>query len=211
MTNGSRSQHLARAVRLEYLTVGWNIVEGIIAVSAGLAAGSVALLAFGIDSFVEMTSGAILAWRLLAETKARDAEAVEALDRKARKLVGISLFLLGAWVLFDATRALWTRDKPEASVVGIVVTSVSLLVMSWLAREKRRSAAALKSRALESDSFQTTACWWLSLITLAGIGVNTAFGWWWADPVAALGATVFIIREAREAWRGEDSCSDCGH
>jgi divalent metal cation (Fe/Co/Zn/Cd) transporter len=207
-----RSQQLSRALRLEYLTVSWNVLEGVVAVAAGLAAGSVALFAFGIDSFVETASGAILVWRLLAEARACDVEQIEALDRQARKLVGLSLFLLAAWVVFDAFRTLWKQDRPEVSVAGIVLTSVSLVVMWWLARAKRRAAAALASRALESDSFQTTACWWLSLITLAGIALNAAFGWWWADPVAALGAAVFIVREGVEAWRGEDECRDgCPH
>lgn len=204
----SRKTHLAGALRLEYLTVSWNIIEGVIAVVAGVAADSIALLAFGIDSFVETASGAILVWRLRAESKAREPEAIEALDRRARKLVGVSLFLLAAWVVFDSGRALWTRDRPDASPVGIALTAVSLAVMWWLARAKRRAAAALHSRALQSDSFQTTACWWLSLITLAGMALNAVFGWWWADPAAALGATGFIVKEGLEAWRGEDECHD---
>ena len=124
-----------------------------------------------------------------------------------RRLVGASLFLLAAYVAFDAVKSLLMRDRPEPTTVGIVITSISLVVMWWLARAKRRTAAALGSRALEADSFQTTACFWLSLITLAGIALNAAFGWWWADPVAALGMIPFLVKEGREAWRGE-AC-DC--
>lgn len=199
-----RARHLQRGLRLEYLTVGWNVVEGVVSVAAALAAGSVALLGFGIDSFVETTSGLVLIWRLRAEGRARDPEEIERLDQRAHKLVALSLFLLAAWVAFDAVRAIVTGERPEATGVGIAITSLSLGVMWWLARAKRRTARALGSRALEADSFQTTACWWLSLVTLAGIGLNAAFGWWWADPAAALGMTWFLVSEGREAWRGED-------
>lgn len=202
--NENRSGLLKRALRLEYLTVGWNVVEAVIAIGAGLAANSVALLGFGIDSVVESASGAVLIWRLRAENDGLDAAAIERLDRRAHKLVAGSLFALAAYVLVDALRALWVQDRPEASVVGIVLTSLSMLVMAWLARAKRRTAALLQSRALEADSFQTSACWWLSVIALAGIGLNAVLGWWWADPVAALGMVAFIVREAREGWRGEE-------
>jgi divalent metal cation (Fe/Co/Zn/Cd) transporter len=201
-----RAEDRSRALRLEYLTVGWNIIEGLVSVAAALAAGSVALLGFGVDSFVETTSGAILIWRLLAESRARDAEAIERLDKRAHKLVAVSLFLLAAYVAFEAAKALVTQERPEPTLVGMAITSVSIGVMMWLARAKRRAAIALGSRALEADSFQTTACWWLSIITLTGIGLNAAFGWWWADPVAALGMTYFLASEGRQAWRGEDEC-----
>lgn len=194
----------AHALRLEYFSLGWNLAEGVIAVAAALAAGSVALLGFGLDSFVESASAVVLVWRLRAEAHAHDAAAVERLDRRAHRLVGVSLFLLAAWVVLDASLALWNRERPSASPVGIALTSVSIVLMMWLARAKRRTAAALASRALAADSFQTTACWWLSVVTLAGIGLNAAFGWWWADPVAALAMTAFLVREGREAWRGED-------
>ena len=199
-----RRELLRRALGLEILTVGWNIAEGLIAVAAAVAAGSVALLGFGVDSFVESASGGILLWRLRAEKGMRDARAIERLDRRAHQLVGVSLFLLAAYVAVDAGLALWHRERPEASPVGIALTLISLGVMVWLARAKRRAAVGLGSRALEADAFQTTACWWLSLITLAGLALNAAFGWWWADPAAALGMTVFLVREGSEAWRGDD-------
>jgi divalent metal cation (Fe/Co/Zn/Cd) transporter len=202
-TTPERSAQLQRGLRLELLTVGWNVVEALVAILAALAAGSIALLGFGIDSVIETTSGAILLWRLRAERTARSREDVERLDHRARRLVGLSLFLLAAYVALDAGKALWLREHPRTTVPGIVLTAISLVAMWWLARAKRRVAAALESRALEADSFQTTACFWLSLITLAGIGLNGALGWWWADPVAALGFVPFLIKEGREAWRGE--------
>lgn len=202
-----RAGLLRRALLLEIVTVGWNVIEGAIAVTAAMAAGSVALLGFGIDSFVESFSGGILLWRLRAERREMSGAEIERLDRGARKLVAVSLFLLAGWVAFDAARALWERDRPETSLVGIILTAVSIFVMLWLGREKRRAAAALGSRALAADAFQTTACWWLSIITLAGIGLNALLGWWWADPAAALAMTALIVHEGREAWRGEEC--DC--
>ena len=193
-----------RGLRLEYLTFGWNIVEGVIAVTAAVAAGSVALLGFGIDSFVESASAAVLIWRLRAEQGTSDAQAVEALEHRAGKLVGLSFFGLSLYIWIDSVLTLWTKERPDASPVGIAVTSLSVGVMWWLAREKRQTARALGSRSLEADSAQTQACWWLSLIVLAGIALNAAFGWWWADPVAALGMTYFLVREGLEAWRGDD-------
>ena len=201
-----RRRHLATALRLEYVTVGWNVAEGLIAVSAALAAGSVVLLGFGIDSFVECASGLVLTWRLLAERRGRERADIEALDRRAHKLVAVSLFLLAAYIALDAGFALYSREVPHRSLVGIALTSISIGVMIWLGRAKRRAAAALGSRALEADAFQTTACWWLSIAALGGLGLNALWGWWWADPVAALVMAGIIVREGREAWRGDDCC-----
>jgi divalent metal cation (Fe/Co/Zn/Cd) transporter len=202
-----RALLLRRALALTVLTVGWNVVEGVVAVTAALAAGSVALLGFGVDSFVESTSGGVMLWRLLAERHARNTQAVERLDRRAHQLIGLSLFLLAGFIAVDAVTTLRGSEEVKPSLVGLLLTSLSLGVMVWLARAKRRTAVALGSRAMEADAFQTTACWWLSLITLVGIGLNAAFGWWWADPVAALGMTFFLVKEGREAWHGEDCCA----
>ena len=135
-------------------------------------------------------------------------EGIERLDARAHKLVGASLFALAAYIAVDALHALWTGERPNPSIVGMALTAISIVVMQWLARAKRRAAARLSSRALEADAFQTTACVWLSIIVLVGVGLNAVFGWWWADPVAALGMTWFIGKEGREGWHGED-CS-CG-
>ncbi len=199
---------LRRALRLEWLTVGWNIVEGLIAIAAGLAAGSVALVGFGIDSFVESASGSILIWRLLAERRTTDPERVEVVERRAQRLVAGSLVALAAWIAFDAVTALAGGERPEPSLVGIALAVVSLVTMWWLAREKRRVARGLDSRAMAADAFQTDACFWLSVFLLVGIGLNALFGFWWADPIAALAMTAFILREAREAWRGEEDEED---
>lgn len=196
---------LRRGLRLEYVTVGWNVVEGVIAVGAALAAGSVALLGFGIDSFVETISGLVLVWRLRAEVAGTvDSETIEAIERRAERLVGGAFFILAVYIAFDAVTTLFAQEKPEASPVGIVLTAVSIAVMLWLARAKRRVAASLGSRALAADAQQTQACWYLSVVVLVGIGLNAALGWWWADPVAALGVVVILLREGLEAWRGQD-------
>lgn len=200
-----RTALLKKASRLEYFTVGWNVVEGVIAVAAALAAGSVALLGFGLDSFVESTSGLILLWRLSKERRSTDAsaEGIERLDHRAQRLVGATLFLLAGYIAVDSAMALWNGERPEVSFVGLGLVSLSIAVMWWLAQAKAQAARELESRALQADSFQTLACWWLSMVTLVGLGLNAAFGWWWADPVAALGVAAFVVREGREAWRGE--------
>jgi divalent metal cation (Fe/Co/Zn/Cd) transporter len=200
----SRPALLRRALRLEYLTVGWNIIEGVIAIAAATASGSVALLGFGIDSFVESASGSVMIWRLLAERNATTEERIEQAERRARKLVAGSLVLLAAYIAWDSITSILAGDRPQPSLVGILLAIASLSVMWWLARQKRSVGIALGSRAMTADAFQTDACFWLSLFLLVGIGANALFGLWWADPLAALGMTVFIGREALEAWRGEE-------
>ena len=200
-----RPAQLRRGLHLEFLTVGWNVAEGVIAVGAALAAGSVALLGFGIDSFVETISGLVLIWRLRREADGTlDEEAIEAIERRAERLVGGAFFLLAAYITFDAVTTLLAQEKPEASPVGIALTALSIAVMLWLARAKRRVAGELGSGALAADAEQTQACWYLSVVVLAGIGLNALLGWWWADPVAALAVVVLLVREGREAWRGEE-------
>lgn len=207
LTSSDRAAWLRRALRLEYLTVGWNVVEGVVALTAAALAGSVALVGFGVDSFVESASGSVLIWRLLAERRASDPQRIERVERRAERLVASSLVGLAVFVAADAVLALARGNRPEASPVGVALTATSLAVMWWLARAKRRVARRLASRALQADAFQTTACWWLSLVTLVGLGLNAWFGWWWADPLAALAMTYFLVSEALEAWHGEDERS----
>ncbi|TAL12867.1 MAG: hypothetical protein EPO00_01390 [Chloroflexota bacterium] len=205
MTATARAGLLTRGLRLEYLTVGWNIAEGLIAVGAGIAAGSIALIGFGVDSFVETISGGVLIWRLSAEARGNlDEEAVERTEERAERLVGVAFLLLAAYVAFEAVRSLINLEEPHASPVGIALTALSIAVMLWLARAKRRTGEALDSRALVADAQQTYACWYLSIVTLAGLALNALLGWWWADPVAALGIAVLLVREGLEVLRGED-------
>lgn len=201
----TRNQHIERGIRLEYLTIAWNVIEGVVAIASGAVAGSIALIGFGIDSFIETSSGGILLWRLKAEHSGEDAQAVE---RKALRMVGISFVLLGAYIVFDAVKTLIRRESPERSIVGIVVAILSLLIMPWLARQKRKAAANLRSNALKADSRQTSLCAYLSVILLGGLLLNALLGWWWADPIAALAMVPIVVKEGHEALRGE-TCSDC--
>lgn len=203
----TRPQALGRALRLEYLTVGWNLIEGVIAVTAALLAGSVAILGFGIDSFVECASAAVMIWRLRSERDRRlTPEHLESVEHRAQRLVAGSLFLLAAYVTFDAARTLWTGERPAFSQVGVALLLVSMAVMWWLARAKQQLARELGSTAMAADAFQTTACWWLSVAALVGVGLNGLFGWWWADPAAALVIASLIAREGRETWNGNACC-----
>jgi len=191
---------LRRGLALEGVTVGYNALEGVIAIAAGLAAGSVALTGFGIDSVIEVTSGVVLWWRLRAELgAARVGPAVEA---RAARWAGVLLFALAVYIVAESGRRLLTGDRPGESVVGIVLTTLSLIVMPLLARAKRL-AASLGSRALRADAHETIVCAWLSATTLLGLGLNAVLGWWWADPVAALAMLPLIVREGAEALRGE--------
>ena len=201
----TRGALLRRGLLLEYLTVGWNIVEGLIAVAAGLMSGSIALVAFGIDSFVETISGLVLIWRLRTEERGQlDEVALERVERRAEVLVGVAFLILAAYVAFESVRTLLAAEAPEASPIGIILTAVSIGVMLWLARAKRETGEALGSRALSADSKQTRACWYLSAVALAGLALNAVLGWWWADPIAALAIAVLLVREGREALSGED-------
>jgi divalent metal cation (Fe/Co/Zn/Cd) transporter len=199
-----RDELLGRGLLLEYVTVGWNIAEGLIAIAAGLASGSVALVGFGLDSFVESISGGILIWRLREERSGADEARVEEVERRAEWLVGLAFLVLAAYVSFEAVRSLIGGEAAGISQVGIVLTTVSIAVMLWLARTKREVGESLGSRALIADSKQTQACWYLSAVTLAGLAANALFGWWWADPLAALGIAALLVREGIGAIRGEE-------
>lgn len=201
----ARPALIRRGLLLEYLTVGWNVLEGLIAVLAGLASGSIALIAFGIDSIVETISGVVLIWRLRAEERGElDEEGIERVERRAELLVGVSFMILAAYVAFESVRALVSAEAADPSPVGIVLTAVSIGVMLWLAKAKRETGEALGSRALIADSKQTRACWYLSAVALTGLALNALLGWWWADPLAALAIAVLLVREGWEALSGED-------
>jgi divalent metal cation (Fe/Co/Zn/Cd) transporter len=190
---------------LEYLTIGWNVAECVVAVAAGLLAGSVALVGFGVDSAIESLSGMVLLWRLHAERKGKH---VETLERRALKLVGVSFFLLAIYVAYESVHTLMQREAPDGSVAGIALAIVSLAGMPLLARAKRKAALSLDSAALHADSRQTSICAYLSAILLGGLVLNAAIGWWWADPIAALVMVPIITNEGWEAFRGE-RCVDC--
>lgn len=194
-----------RGRQLEYLTIAYNCVEGIASLVAGAFAGSIALVGFGFDSLIEVTSGAALLWRLRAGLTHEQSERAE---RIALRVVGVCFLLLAAYVLFDSGKSLLKREAPHESLPGIVIAALSVVIMPLLVRAKRRLAAEMRSGALRADAMQTQVCMYLSAILLVGLALNAAFGWWWADPVAALVMTPIIIHEGLEALRGE-SCDDC--
>ena len=201
-----RAELLRRGRWLEIFTIGYNSLEGLIAVGVGIYAGSIALVGFGFDSFIEVISGATLLWRLNTKRDHADAERAE---RIALKIVGISFILLAAYVLFDSAKSLLQHEHPNESIPGIILAAASLVVMPLLVRSKRRVAAAIRSEALAADAQQTMLCTYLSAILLGGLALNALFGWGWADPVAALAMLPIIVNEGLEALRGEH-CDDCG-
>jgi divalent metal cation (Fe/Co/Zn/Cd) transporter len=201
-----RQALLRRALVLAWFTVAWNVVEGIVAIAAALAAGSTALLGFGLDSGVESLSASVVLWRLYVER--RDSERADAVEQRALRLIGVTFFVLATFVAVDSIRSLVAGTEPDTSIVGIVVTAVSIGVMWWLARAKRQVGAAMGSKAVEADSAQTSACVYLSIVVLCGLALHAAFGWWWSDPLAAFGVVVFLTREGREALTAEHA-DDC--
>jgi divalent metal cation (Fe/Co/Zn/Cd) transporter len=197
-----RQSSLKKGLSLEYFTVGYNLLEAVVAVLLGLGAGSIALVGFGLDSLVESSSGGILIWRLRAETTGgRTAEEVE---QRAVKLVVLAFFALALYVGIRSLVALLMQSEPEESVLGIILSVVSLIVMPLLAVGKKRVAKHLDSRALEADATQTLVCVWLSVFLLVGLGANALLGWWWADPLAGVGIAVYAAKEGWELWSGEE-------
>ena len=196
-----------RGFRLAIFTVAWNVLEGIIAIVSGLFAGSVALVGFGVDSFVEAASGIVVGWRFSYEMRGRSEEQAEKAEHLASRVAGTLLLILAVYLLIDSSRRLIGYGRePDPSLPGIALTILSLAVMPILARAKLKTAAALGSKALRADAYETIACAWLSATTLTGLVLNAAFGWWWADPAAALVLIPFIVREGLEGLRGE--CDD---
>ena len=199
-----------RAVRrgqwLTWAALGYNSLEGVLSVGAGVLSGSVALIGFGVDSFIEVTSSLAAIWRLGADS---DPSRRAVAERRALRIIGLCFLALAAYVAVDGTRSLVGRTAPEESWLGIAIAAVSLVVMPLLARAKRRVAQALTSQAIRAEARQTDICMYLSAILLGGLGLNAWFGWWWADPIAALAMVPFIAWEGREALRGHAGCDDC--
>lgn len=200
-----------RAVRLEWFTVAWNVAEALIAIGAGLVSGSVALIGFGVDSAIEVTSAVGLLWRLRTSAEApRDEET--AAERRALHVVSFTFFALAAYVGWEAVSGLLAREAPDASPVGMTLAAVSLLVMPVLAVSKQRVGREWGSRALLADAVETWVCSYLSLVLLLGLALNALLGWWWADAVGGLAMLPVVIwqgveafREAREGTDGHDA------
>lgn len=205
-----RAGLLRRGVRLNAVLLVWNVIEGLVAVGFGIVAGSVALITFGIDSFIEVMSAAVVTWRLWREIQGASGERTERLERNAARIAGSLLLFLAVYVVIDAgRRLLGYGEEAGESIPGIVLTAVSGLVMPLLGWAKLRVAGGLGSRALRADAVETLASAWLSGATLIGLSLNAAFGWAWADPVAALAILPLLIRDGLEGLRGESCAADC--
>jgi len=189
-----------KGLRLEYFTVSYNLVEAGVSIAFGTIANSVALIGFGLDSIVESLSGFVLIWRLRQQEKITEQEE-ERIERKARKFVALTFFILGLYVLFQSIKKLVFREMPDPSLPGIIIALVSLIVMPVLAVQKHKTGVQIKSKALISDSKETLACAFLSLALLLGLGMNYFFGFWQADPVVGLIIVIYLAREGGEIWR----------
>ena len=198
-----RARLSRRAQLFAGMSVAYNGVEAVVALAAGVAASSSALIGFGLDSVVEVSSGLVILWQFrggLGQTR----------ERQAQRAIALSFLALGAYVAVDASRALLTGAQPDTSVVGIVLAAVSLAVMPFLSMAQRRTGRALHSSAVVSDSAQTMLCSWLSAVLLVGLLLNAVLGWGWADPVAGLVIAGVALKEGLDAWRGQACCGPTG-
>jgi divalent metal cation (Fe/Co/Zn/Cd) transporter len=198
MTETARQSGLRTGLRLEIFTVGWNVLEAVVAIGAGMIAGSVALLGFGLDSVIESISGIALYHRLRGELYGDD-DHYELREKRALLFVGVSFLLIAAYVAYESVDTVISREAPEHSVPGIVLAALSLVVMPVLGWRKLVAARKLESRALRADAMETFVCAYLSLALLIGLLLNSMFDWWWADPAAGLAMLPLIIHEGKEA------------
>ena len=200
-----RTTAVLRGRKLEYFTIAWNLVEGLVAVVTGLIAGSISLIGFGIDSFIEVTSGAVLLWRMFVDA---DAHRRGQNEKYALKAVGACLIALAAYIAYESVTDLWLKRAPEHSIPGILLACVSLVVMPLLSRAKRGVARSLGSAAMHADAKQTEFCAYLSAILLVGLLLNAASGMWWGDPLAGLMMVPIIAKEGVEGLQGK-ACKEC--
>ena len=201
-TEDGRAALVARGLRLNYATIAYNALEAFASLVTGALSGSVALVGFGVDSVIELAASGAAQWRLRT-----DADPVRraTIERTTHRVVGWSFLALALYVCFESGRTLWLRERPERSIAGVFVLTASVVVMPLLARAKRRVASQMASRALASEARQTSLCAYLSAIALAGVLLNLAFGWWWADPIAAVVMVPIIVLEGLEGVRREAS------
>ncbi len=195
------SRLIKKALLLSYLTVGYNIVEGTVSIFAGVLAGSIALVGFGLDSFVESLSGGVMVWRFRNYGKMSEEEE-ERIEKRAIKLIAFTFFILGAYVLYESFKKLYLREIPEPSLLGIIIALVSIITMPFLFYMKYKTGKSMNSRSLIADSKETLACAFLSLSLLIGLGFNYLYGYWQADPIVGLIIVVYLIKEGYSTLRG---------
>jgi divalent metal cation (Fe/Co/Zn/Cd) transporter len=198
-----RERAASRGKRLEYFTIAWNSLEGIIAIVAGGLANSISLVGFGIDSFIEVTSGSALLWRMMVD---REEVKRERNERLSLKIVGSCFLGLSAYIAYESISDLVLKKAPERSIPGVILACVSLIAMPLLSRAKKRVGKELSSAAMQVDARQTDFCFYLAVILLAGLLLNATLGWWWADPVAALSMVPIIVKEGIDALKGRTCC-----
>jgi divalent metal cation (Fe/Co/Zn/Cd) transporter len=203
----ARQDLVRQAFRLEYATVAWMVIEAGVAIWSGVAATSVSLLAFGVDSMIELASACVLIWRLTVELR-RGQVVAERAERTASRIAGGLLLALAAYVVVSAGWQLWAHTGQEFSCAGLAITALAMPVMYLLARRKIAVAEALGSRAMRADAMESVTCGWLSLVVMLGIVAQGLTGAWWIDAVASLGIVWYLVKEGREAWRAEDCCCD---
>jgi cation diffusion facilitator family transporter len=194
-----------KALRLSYFTVGYNLLEGLVSIFFGMAAGSFALIGFGADSFIESLSGSVMIWRFRQHGRISHDEE-EKVEAKAVKLIAYAFFILGAYVLFESVRNLILHEHPEHSLAGILIAIASLIVMPVLFSLKRQTGKSIKSKSLLADSKQTLGCMLLSAVLLAGLGLNYLWGLWWADPLSSTVIAILLLREGYETYRERELC-----
>lgn len=195
-----------RAVRLEQATISYNVVEGVVAVTAGVAAGLISLVGFGIDSGIEVAAAAVVLRHLYAETRGGTVD--EARERRALRFIALTFFALAAYVTIEGITRLVGDDTPDTSAVGVALTGASIIVMPWLARAKRRAGERLGSALVIADAAETRLCAWLSVSTFTGLAAYSIFGWTWLDALAGFVVAGFALSEGREAWEGALVCGD---
>lgn len=201
----TREELVRRGIRLSYATIGYNSLEAIASLIAGLFAGSVALVGFGIDSVIEVSASGAAQWRLRSDHEARRSRS----ENVTHRFVGACFLALAVYVAVDSATTLWFRERPDRTIAGIVILSMSVVVMPLLARAKLKVASAMQSGALRAEARQTSLCAYLSIIALAGVLLNAALGWWWADPVAALCMVPIIVSEGIAGLRAKVGVGDC--
>ena len=209
--DSERITMLHKGLRLTVFTVIWNVIEGLVAIGAGILANSVALISFGVDSFVETTSAIAVSWRLSDEIKHQSTERAKKTEKIASKITGAILLMLAVYIVLDAGRRLiGFGGEADKSFIGIALTALSVIIMPLVARAKLKVAESIKSASLRADAIETIACTWLSVATLIGLSLNAVLGWTWADPVAALLILPLVVKEGMEAIKGEHCCGCSG-
>ena len=197
-----RATLVRRAKALAWIGMAWHGIEAVVAIAAGVAAGSIALIGFGIDSVVEAMAGFVLLWRFAGTRSGSDGA-----ERSAQKMIAVSFYVLAAYVAVEAARGLVAGDQPDGSTVGILLACATLLTMPPLAMAKERLAHKLQSSATKAEGRQNMVCAYLAVALLVGLSANALLGWWWADPIAALVIAAVAVREGREAWQGRACCA----